>query len=146
MTRQSLAAVAVVLLTLALLFAGATLSFAKDKNKEKAAPAPAGDKIPLTADEAKDLEFNQLQIENLNFKIDALRKQIMTAQQNLAQDTQKLEKKFCDAHQVDVAAFRLDVKANALVPRPAPPAKPEAKPAKDPTPAPDPGKPADNKP
>ena len=80
-----------------------------------AAKPPAG-MIPLTEPEKKDLEINQLEIQNLDMKIDQLRNQIMTAKAKLAQDTANLTAQFAKTHSVDMTKFRLDVASQAFVP------------------------------
>ena len=121
----------VMILLVGLLFVGLTCAASSYGQQAKPAPAPAVAKeipalaadltgrIPLTADEAKDLEFNQLQIENLDFKVEQLRNQIMTAKQKLAKDTADLAAKFAKAHDVDLTKYRLAPQAKAFIPLPA---------------------------
>jgi hypothetical protein len=127
----------VIILLTGLLFVELSCSPHSYGQQAKAAPAPAvaaagsvskpaadpAGKIPLTADEAKDLEFNQLQIENLDFKVDQLRNQIMMAKQKLAKDTSDLAAKFSKAHDVDLTKYRLDPQAKAFIPLLLPAAK-----------------------
>jgi hypothetical protein len=89
----------------------------------KESPVPVADpaaKILLTAQESKDLEFNQLQIENLNYKVEDLRKQIMSVKQNLDNETAELTAKFAKAHNLDLTKYRLDPQAKAFIPVPVP--------------------------
>ena len=81
--------------------------------KPKAAELPA---VPLTADEAKDVEIDQLKKQKLELEIDRLTRQIADARQAQSKETQSLTERLLAAHSLDAAKYRLDPGSKAFVP------------------------------